>query len=951
MQSPPRVFISYAHESEAHRVVVLALADQLRADGIDARIDRYIEDDPPYWPMWMIEEIAAADFVICVISPRYVERVSGLGQMNEGLGARWEGAIITETAYQSLAASHKRFIAVVFDARLVDIIPPILFPRGRTSYLLQKDYGKLYRRITGQPSTPSPPLGPIVCLPPGARPNPDAAFAGYEQPRVRFVSRPPFDVAEFRDRVLETRQLAEACTRPGRELILVTGRTGAGKTALVSLVFRLLETESRRALTLYYLSAAGAVPLTEDLLRATIKPQDQARHVTLESDFEPGTVLAIDHAERLFTSGATRWRSPALRDALSRLLETAIEKLIVMSRVHPGLTAFRDMPTLDVNVSTGLPSEDARDILLNWDHDGRLGLKSNPHTVDHLVEVARGNPRVLELVVAALANDALLTPSALLSAIGDPKSMVFGLLRESYRDLSKVQRAVLSTLAMADGALPLVLLQNVLSTEREEPVAEAVRSLARRYLLKVDRAGGHVSIDPLDAKYVQRAFVTASLRPAMHRQIAKSLREAVDGQMGRENRDVWALTSVRHLIDAGDYEEALRTVNEYESAFLESHGLYDQLILLRERLLHRIAPSSQRHNYRSLIRLHSLAGNAERMLTLLEEADRLISADDGTVDPDFEIEVGCILGDVDQYKESFRRFHRARSVGLTPMQMSRRDVGAAQIVRRLGFLGLSGRLLERAQNVLSESRATFEVLRLSALTAHHRAMNSRFMGDRAAARRFLSTAYQFSEHGEDRGGLAYRKCLEAALLTDEFALDDARALQLEALRIYAEINDRWGFASAALALASTLADLGEYEAAQKRLSDAETNAARSHNSRVIALARSLSLTISRRSKKRVGLSSSGDAEEMLSRSGLKFYARRARWERDLHIFLLGKASATRPPTLRGMSHDVLGEWTPRPMGQSTLLAIRPLSAAVNIGRDQLPPGVRYDFDLAASLGA
>ena len=37
----PRVFVSYSHDSEEHRQRVLTLANKLRDDGIDVRIDRY----------------------------------------------------------------------------------------------------------------------------------------------------------------------------------------------------------------------------------------------------------------------------------------------------------------------------------------------------------------------------------------------------------------------------------------------------------------------------------------------------------------------------------------------------------------------------------------------------------------------------------------------------------------------------------------------------------------------------------------------------------------------------------------------------------------------------------------------------------------------------------------------------------------------------------------------
>ena len=49
-KSSPCVFISYTHDSDDHKERVLALADQLRADGIDTRIDRYIAVPEEGWP-------------------------------------------------------------------------------------------------------------------------------------------------------------------------------------------------------------------------------------------------------------------------------------------------------------------------------------------------------------------------------------------------------------------------------------------------------------------------------------------------------------------------------------------------------------------------------------------------------------------------------------------------------------------------------------------------------------------------------------------------------------------------------------------------------------------------------------------------------------------------------------------------------------------------------------
>jgi hypothetical protein len=46
------VFISYSHDSDAHRDRVLGLSERLRADGIATILDRYVEkgSPPEGWP-------------------------------------------------------------------------------------------------------------------------------------------------------------------------------------------------------------------------------------------------------------------------------------------------------------------------------------------------------------------------------------------------------------------------------------------------------------------------------------------------------------------------------------------------------------------------------------------------------------------------------------------------------------------------------------------------------------------------------------------------------------------------------------------------------------------------------------------------------------------------------------------------------------------------------------
>jgi SEFIR domain len=56
--APPKVFISYSHDTIEHQERVLGFADRLRAD------DQYNAAPPEGWPLWCEQQIAAADVVL-----------------------------------------------------------------------------------------------------------------------------------------------------------------------------------------------------------------------------------------------------------------------------------------------------------------------------------------------------------------------------------------------------------------------------------------------------------------------------------------------------------------------------------------------------------------------------------------------------------------------------------------------------------------------------------------------------------------------------------------------------------------------------------------------------------------------------------------------------------------------------------------------------------------------
>ncbi len=164
----PTAVISYAWDTDEHQDQCLTLADKLRDDGVDADIDRYYLDFPEGLPLWMQRSLEGADFVVCVCTERYARRFRGEPEPEGvGLGAPWEGAIITQQLYDAHSVNH-RFLPVVFSSDDIRHIPLPL--RGVKHYVLWRDNEDLLRRIAGKPLILKPPLGMLPELPPAPRP-------------------------------------------------------------------------------------------------------------------------------------------------------------------------------------------------------------------------------------------------------------------------------------------------------------------------------------------------------------------------------------------------------------------------------------------------------------------------------------------------------------------------------------------------------------------------------------------------------------------------------------------------------------------------------------------------------------------------------------------------------------------------------------------------------------
>ncbi|MFV8754892.1 SEFIR domain-containing protein [Nannocystaceae bacterium ST9] len=161
-----RVFISYSQDSAAHAGRVLALADRLRADGVETDIDKYTASPLDGWQRWTQTQLTDSDYILVVCTPTYRRRFDGKDASGSGQASTSEGLIAQQLLYDANSLNTK-LIPVIFEDAEYEDIPLTLRPFTR--HRLPASYDDLVRHITGQSRTPAPSLGKLGEMPPAPR--------------------------------------------------------------------------------------------------------------------------------------------------------------------------------------------------------------------------------------------------------------------------------------------------------------------------------------------------------------------------------------------------------------------------------------------------------------------------------------------------------------------------------------------------------------------------------------------------------------------------------------------------------------------------------------------------------------------------------------------------------------------------------------------------------------
>src|SRR5271166_3856561 len=400
--APPKVLISYSHDSPEHEQHVLELANHLRGDGIDCTIDQYVVVPPEGWPRWMDKQIRDSDFVVMVCTETYYQRVMGEEQPGKGLGVRWEGHLIYGEIYRA-GTMNTKFIPVLFEGGDPSHIPAPA--RGTNHYFPRttRGYEDLYRRLTNQPCAIKPELGKLRSLPPAERKSEGALGRLVNVPNLppHFLPRPG-DLQALKDAVLAGLTKPVALTGTGK--LGLQGMGGIGETVLAVALAR--DSEVRQVFSdgIYWLTIGqnpNLLDLQNRLLgqlrgsKETLTTEQEAKDALREALEGRPALLVVDDAWTIDTADAFSVTAPPAR----LLITTRNNEVLV------GLGAEE----LRVDV---LSLSDALKMLADW-----VGEKSPDKLPPEAAEVAK-ECGYLPLALAMIGAMIRLRPTAWKDALG-----------------------------------------------------------------------------------------------------------------------------------------------------------------------------------------------------------------------------------------------------------------------------------------------------------------------------------------------------------------------------------------------------------------------------------------------------------------------------------------------------------------------------------------------------
>jgi len=490
--------------------------------------------------------------------------------------------------------------------------------------------------------------------------------AGTDARRSRFINPPP-DLAPsyFQDRQDETSLLAGWLRDEALRLVMVVGRGGTGKTALVCRLLAALEDGHLpgggplAVDGIVYLSATGTRRINLPNLYADLSrllPEDAARldalfrnpqastkvrMGTLLSNFTEGrTFVLLDNFEDVIDPETLAVRDTELDEALCALLNLPPHtvKVIITTRFAPrDLALVQPGRQRRLDLDEGLPSPYAENILREMDADGKVGLKTAPgELLGEARTRTRGYPRAIEALFAILSADRDTTLREVLDDTRDllPKAVVHDLVGEAFSRLGPAAQLVMQALAVYGHPVTAVAIDYLLHPYR--PGINSAPTLKRLVNMQfARREQGRYFLHPLDRAYARSRIPRGGQSDGgredappytqfalLHRAAGFFRRSRLpDGELKTVEDLAPQLAEFDLRCDGEDYDTAAAVLLGIDLAYLGKWGLYRQMEEMHERLRGRLkAPHLEAASKLNLGTAYRRTGQVQKAVECYEDA-------------------------------------------------------------------------------------------------------------------------------------------------------------------------------------------------------------------------------------------------------------------------------------------------------------------------------------------
>jgi hypothetical protein len=210
---PQKVFVSYSHDSDAHKMRVKDFVSRLRGHDIIVTYDADMahKGGPDEgWARWCERQIVESDYVLACCTAMFHERFDGHQAPHMGLGVAWEAQTIRQYLYNNPGANRKIRPLLLNEADR-SYIPNLLQPYHCFLACRAESYSELLAWLQAIP--------PITILPPSS---------------VNWPLLADDFARQLADRSDEFNRFKEMMSgRIAQRALLIQAPSGSGKTALI----------------------------------------------------------------------------------------------------------------------------------------------------------------------------------------------------------------------------------------------------------------------------------------------------------------------------------------------------------------------------------------------------------------------------------------------------------------------------------------------------------------------------------------------------------------------------------------------------------------------------------------------------------------------------------------------------------------------------------------------